>query len=400
MEEHCEAYFVWKRAGIKAAWCYHVDAHLDVGTDGLDDTTLARLAACQSLDEARDQGLTGNAYLPWGGLHCGNYLYPAIREGIVNRLTWVIPPSLVEGSLLTWARAHLNGWFDLELAEYHHLKLVDGRVEGTVMGIPFELGTFENLPRPDQPVLFDLDIDYFLTPTGELWQEAEQFARECRLEALMTTVAYSVLGGYTPTEYRRLAQPFVEGSVAGYEAGPIDQAAALVRFQRYDQALPILESLGQDYPVESAYLSGTCRHYLGQPEKALEGWLELFERPGLPPDGKLYLGGLCAEVAARLERPQQALDVARQAQAETQPDYRLCWAAALALEQLGEPMKATRMLRRGLSLAAPYLNSLAMRSVLARLYKRQGKAGLAKLELQKLEAEDVTGHFRALTLLR
>ncbi|MCA9791161.1 MAG: hypothetical protein KC910_05175 [Candidatus Eremiobacteraeota bacterium] len=400
MEEHCEAYFAWKRAGFKDVWCYHVDAHLDIGTDGLGQATLAQLAECQSLDEARAQGLTGNAYLPWGGLHCGNYLYPAIREGIVSGLTWVVPPSVVEGSLLPWTRAHLNGWFDLELGDYRSLRLVDGHVEGIVMGIPFQLGTFETLPRPDRPVLFDLDIDYFLTPTGEVWQEAQEFAEQCDLESLMTTVAYSVVGGYTPTRFRRLAQPFIQGSVEGYEAGPLDEAAALVRFHRYQEALPKLHSLLERHPIEATYLSGTCLHNLGQHQEALGVWLGLLDRSDISLDGRLYLGGLCVELAARLDRPEEALELAQRAQQGSPPDYRLCWAAALALEQLGQGLKATRMLRRGLALAAPYLNSLAMRSSLARLYKRQGKAGLAKLELQKLEAEDVTGHFRALTLLR
>ena len=60
MEDHSQAYFVWKQADIKSAWCWHVDAHLDIGRDGLDDSALARLyPAQQPIPE-----LTGNPYVP------------------------------------------------------------------------------------------------------------------------------------------------------------------------------------------------------------------------------------------------------------------------------------------------------------------------------------------------
>ena len=130
MEEHYEAYFAWKRQGFRDQWCWHVDAHLDIGKTDLGPARLARLKGFENSFEARAAGLMGNSYLPWGGLHCGNYLLPAIREGIVSRLSWVIPPDLPEGTLLSWARRHINNWFELELREYSSLKLDGDRVRG------------------------------------------------------------------------------------------------------------------------------------------------------------------------------------------------------------------------------------------------------------------------------
>ena len=82
MEEHHEAYFLWKNLGIQGAWCWHFDAHLDIGREGLTEARMAALVDCRSPAEAAQVGALGNCYLPWGGLHCGNYLYPAIKEGI------------------------------------------------------------------------------------------------------------------------------------------------------------------------------------------------------------------------------------------------------------------------------------------------------------------------------
>ena len=391
MEEHCEAYFAWKSANIRAGWCWHVDAHLDIGRDGLSADRLKALADCSSYAQARSLQLCGNAYLPWGGLHCGNYLYPAIQEGIVSRLTWVIPPDLPVGPLLSWVRGHLNGWFDLTVLESVELQERNGYVAGTVLGIPMEIGPAGRLPQPNEPVLLDVDLDYFLTTAGELWQESETFPPSC-----FTTVAYSVKGGYTPTQYRRLARPWVD-DFSGYSADSLDDAAGLVRLHRYAEAVPGLQQLDG---VESGYLLGTCYHHLNQHELALSCWQKLLERGDLPAEGRAYLLGLASETLCRLERPQQALDYALQAQQAVEPDYRLYWAAAAALEKMGDLRQATQMIRRGLRLAEPYLFGLQMRLVLARLYRMQNKEGLARLELAQLEKADLGGLMRPLTLLR
>jgi hypothetical protein len=391
MEEHCEAYFAWKQAGLRAAWCWHVDAHLDIGRDGLEAGRLQALAECSSFAEARSRNLCGNAYLPWGGLHCGNYLYAAIQEGIVARLTWVIPPDLPVGPLLGWVRAHLNGWFDLTVLESVQLQEKAGYVTGTVLGIPMDIGVSDRLPQPSEPVLLDVDLDYFLTTRGELWRECEDFPA-----SRFTTVAYSVKGGFTPTAYRRLARAWV-ADVSGYEADPLDEAASLVRLQRYAEALPKLQSLDS---VESGYLQGTCHHHLGQHEEALALWQELLQRGDLPPEGRAYLEGLASEALCRLERAPEALEMALQAQQRVEPDYRLYWAAGAALEKMGELRQATQMVRRGLRLAEPYLFGLQMRLALARLYRMQNKEGLARLELAQLEKADLGGQLRPLTLLR
>ncbi len=398
MEEHCEAYFAWKQAGIQGAWCWHVDAHLDIGRDGLTPARLAQLKECQTLDEAHLRGLCGNAYVPWGGLHCGNYLYPAIREGIVDRLTWVIPPDIVSGNLLDWARGHLDGWFDLTLEEFDHLHQQHGVVQGTILGIPFQLGTADMLPLPDQPVLLDIDIDYFLNGEGHVWQEPEQLPLPT---SLMTTVAYSVKGGYTPTPLRRLAMPFVQDSAVGYQANALDRAAALVRFQAFQQAEPELIELLASEPISSAYLLGTCYHQRAMYSQALEVWSQLLEEPDLPQDGRAYVCGLCAELLCLLERPEEALQKALEAQRLCDPqDYRMHWATAAAYEKMEEYRQATQEIRRGLRLAEPFVFGLQMRLILAQLYRKQGKDGLASIELQKLEKIDTTGQLRPLTLLR
>ncbi|HIB65105.1 MAG TPA: hypothetical protein EYO33_08350, partial [Phycisphaerales bacterium] len=65
--------------------CLHIDAHLDVMEDNFSPQALLDLgpqATSQTLRRYRDEGI----------LTCANYLYPALRAGLVERLIWVLPP--------------------------------------------------------------------------------------------------------------------------------------------------------------------------------------------------------------------------------------------------------------------------------------------------------------------
>ena len=387
MEDHSQAYFAWKRAGLRQCWCWHVDAHLDIGRDGLDEEALKTLEP--ALEPLAD--LSGNAFVPWGGLNCGNYLYAAIRHGVVNRLTWVIPPDLPQGKLLEWTRSHVNGWLDLTIEESVGLSDAGGFVQGTLLGIPFQVGTADRLPHPDQPVLLDIDLDYFLDLGGNVWQEPVGPFPDSRF----TTVAYSVLGGYTPTAERRLAAPWTQDWAKGHQATLLDRAAEALRQKDYEQSLQHLEGMEG---VEAEYVRGSCQHHLERFEQALQTWQRLI--PQVPQEGQAYLAGLASELlSTRLHQPQQALEYAQQGLL-LREDYRLHFAAAVALEQLEQLRQATQMLRRGLRLAEGTVIGLHMRLLLARLYRKQGKDGLAKIELAQLEREDLSGGLRLFSRLR
>jgi tetratricopeptide (TPR) repeat protein len=403
MEEHHEAYFLWKSLGVRNAWCWHFDAHLDIGREGMTAQRMAVLRDCQSSQEAAERGVLGNCYLPWGGLHCGNYLYPAILEGLVGRLTWVIPPYLPSGDLLKWAREHLDGWFELDLESYASLQEDSGRVFGQVLGVPIEIGTWERLAGPPsgQPVLVDIDIDYFLTNDGQIWTEPDDVAAAVAgWSSLCTTVAYSVKGGYTPTEHRRLADLFLEQPlVPGYQASALDDATTLYRCQRYQEAVVALEDLSGTFPLEAQYYIGSCHQKLDNRQEALQAWEPLCEHPAVPIDGQAYLRGLCGELCLKLELWELAIAHAGAGKKLAPHDYRHFWTEASARESLGEPKSAIKLVRRALRLAEDTLFGLRMRLALARLYRRQGQRELSKAELSRLAALDVTGQYRASTLL-
>ena len=69
-------------------------------------------------------------------------------------------------------------------------------------------------------------------------------------------------------------------------------------------------------------------------------------------------------------------------------------------EELEPARAAAQALRRASTLAEGRLFSLQIRYQLACLYRKQGKEGLARMELAALEQLDRTGELRSLTLLR
>lgn len=208
MEDHCHAYGFWKELGIQGATCVHVDAHLDVMDRGFSPEVLA--AVSQSQGRSDLENFSPPHYLPWGGIHCGNYLYPAIREGIVNHLIWVVPkPMVKDGPLLDFARDELLNWVEMSINEFQSLRAAEKRVEGTLCGVRFTLCTSSNLPSLDTggPVLLDIDVDYYQDPADAIWQTPDELKRELSLSQYdALTVAVSVDGGYTSLENRYLAE--------------------------------------------------------------------------------------------------------------------------------------------------------------------------------------------------
>lgn len=214
MEDHCDSYPFWRERSLRGGICVHLDAHLDLSDEGFPTEVMDAIRQTESADALR--AFRSNPHLPWGGYHAGNYLYPALLDGTVSSIYWVIPPWLPRGrGLLEWTRGELQNWYQVTLDDYASLRLVDRRVEGTILGRPFTLCTIENLPRLDAPVLLDIDVDYFLDHDDSLFE-----APDAILDALhqrlarptATTVSYSVNGGYTPLEHRYVGEVLQAGA--------------------------------------------------------------------------------------------------------------------------------------------------------------------------------------------
>lgn len=458
MEDHCDAYPLWKEHGLTGMTCVHVDAHLDVSADGFTAEGLACIAACRTARELED--FRGSEYLPWGGFHCGNYLYPALLEGVVEHLVWVVPPHLPGPDPLRWVREELQNWVDLTVDEYRALHLHQGRVEGRLAGRRLTVCTPDRLPHFDHPVLLDVDIDYLLDADDAIWQTPAGLAADLAdLDVAALTVAYSVNGGYLPLEHRYLgdvvfarlahgetrweplvadllegrseerpqAPPWYQAAVAvkrglaeGQAPGgpawleaerhapdwrfqPINQGAMHFRRREYAVALQWLERAAEAAPDEAPlcrYMQGLAEAKAGQLQEAADRWARLLEEGALKPLEASYVRYMSGKLLAALGRPQDAAEAFRRA-LETEPDHPLyLHHHGLALKEAGRMDEAARELRRSVRLAPDRLGAVDARLALATLYERQGKHALAQAEHRKVQELDATGVYALRSLLR
>ncbi|MCE1245138.1 MAG: tetratricopeptide repeat protein [Firmicutes bacterium] len=205
-EDHCESYVHWREAGLKGLQVVHVDAHLDVAEDGMDNELLEAVKACGTaaeLDKYRR-----NDDILWGGFHPGNYLYPAIMDGTVSKLIWVIPDWLPCGrSLYDWGREEVQLWFDMKLSDYGSFEMHENRLCGTLFGINFEICFLKDLKVDGGNIAWDIDTDYLIDEKDIPFIEPSELIEIMKEKApnpVITTIAFSVNGGYLPPSKKYL----------------------------------------------------------------------------------------------------------------------------------------------------------------------------------------------------
>lgn len=451
-DDHYEAFPTWREAGLKNLVCLHVDAHLDVMEDGFCRSSLAAIAQAQSsaeLEVFRDKDG------PWGGsFHCGNYLYPALRDGTVSELIWLVPPHVIRGEdAVESVRAELNHWVDLPLADYSSLRLQEGAVRGTLFSLPFTVCTSEHLPAlsPDQAerLVLDIDVDYFVRSADDvLWQTPHELARELSgLSPRALTVAISREGGYTPAREQYLGQVCLDvfggrpalwqREVADIQAAdtllepartqrwlelladsePLFEAALLARLGRWEEAvaldptyqnrtvdrasrclekrswaegLEILKQVQKD-DLEARQLEFFLRTRSGDLLGAREIFEELMESVELVGFERLKILQLGGENYRKLGEHELALKVYREGLKLAPENASLHYNLALVYKAAGDSKRATRALRKSMRLSTGRLSYLAALAKASSWYQEMGQHALAHAARIELKKLDVTG---------
>jgi tetratricopeptide (TPR) repeat protein len=278
MENHHEAYSAWRRAGFKHRVLVHLDAHLDF--DWIDDRDPAALLESPKLNEVERLLAAGPGWnLPRRPaeqlIDIGNYLYPAINDGLVRTLFWVVPDRVME------SRKQRNGLIEVFRDRRKKRPLAVGPIEWSgstlvtrLCGCDVVACRLEDLPRIEEAVLLDIDADYLVVDSFRdpyphadpraafpwIWPD-ELVARLARRNVVsdFVTIPYSVEGGFTPLAFRFLAddlrtvlsQPRLSrqdravmalrrSAVAAWQRGEIDDALAAceraVAFREHDPA--------------------------------------------------------------------------------------------------------------------------------------------------------------------
>jgi tetratricopeptide (TPR) repeat protein len=189
IENHDEAYLLWRERRFRNRVLVHVDAHHDMWWTS--DSAVLTIA---------------------------NFICPALREQIARELYWVVPDA-------TWrtksgraaVRAHLRT-IQREYPEKPFPVQIEQRsIRTTVLGCPLVICSLDSLPEQSDRVLLDIDADFLVIPSvryraGDrhsdlpwLWpHELHERLQAKRIEAEYVTVAYSVAGGHTPLQWKYL----------------------------------------------------------------------------------------------------------------------------------------------------------------------------------------------------
>ena len=224
MEDHDGAYYAWKQAGIRDRIAVHIDAHFDFGW--IPEREPEELLALRTLREIENLSSIDSLWNFTGRrtdklIDLGNYLNPALREGILRSVYWVAP----DGFFATPEhRKQLEAMLhDMRKANPRALQEIawtDGALQAAIYGKPLTICPLSGIPPFDEDVLLDIDTDFLITEsispaypypdlpnmTPWIWpEELVEKLRERQLRSDWVTIAYSVEGGYTPLGYKYLA---------------------------------------------------------------------------------------------------------------------------------------------------------------------------------------------------
>jgi tetratricopeptide (TPR) repeat protein len=238
-EDNSDAFIAWRHEKVEHRTIVHIDSHIDLGW--VSDSDLRRIFDSKTAEQLKQLQLSPlhpeeSALKP---LRIMSYIYPAIMEGMVSELYWVPPDSLLSGeSVLDTVKDHLIETLGkLSIDDLRSFGLEKGVIKGRAYGIPLTICKLSDLPRFEEAVVLDIDVDYFDPPDLEKKIEVPaiwpgEFVETLKKKAMRTDVVslcYSVRGGYLALEYRFLGDELKE--ILRDPEGN-DQKAARVRRHR------------------------------------------------------------------------------------------------------------------------------------------------------------------------
>lgn len=189
MENHDQAYHLWRDAAFDNRILIHIDAHHDMWW--FDDNRSLTIA---------------------------NFVCLALREHVVREVYWVVPDGTWETQEGRKAvAAHLKKILKTYPGKPAGTHTEHHRIRTSVLGCPLVVCSLDTLPSFSEDVLLDIDTDYLTIPrvsyrTEDIlapapWRSPDELTDLLRSAALSTdfvTIAYSVEGGYTPLAWKYL----------------------------------------------------------------------------------------------------------------------------------------------------------------------------------------------------
>ena len=224
VEDHDEVLKIWRRKNIRGLDLVHLDAHIDFGFYPASpiEKVITQAKSVKDLKTKLEHSLNFLHYQKdfHKQANIGNYIYPAMEEGIVRNFYWVVPGKLKEFrdsvKVIKNTLKTIAGYAGVKKGI---LKDDSGKFSLQCLGRNFIVCTLEQLPVIAQDVLLDIDTDFLAIDSvlnadntknigrRKPWISAQDLAAQLKdkiKSPKMITVAYSTNGGFTPLKYRHL----------------------------------------------------------------------------------------------------------------------------------------------------------------------------------------------------
>jgi tetratricopeptide (TPR) repeat protein len=189
IENHDAAYVIWRDAGVKDRILIHVDSHHDMWW-------------CESPEL----------------LNIANFVSQALRDKMVRAVFWVVPDqslatpqyrSVIARQLRNLSKDYPNETGGIRQEKRHIL--------ATALGKQITVCSLASLPRFEESVLLDIDIDFMVIRrvTNSAFSDNDTLPwcwpnnlllrlQKASVYSDLITIAYSVEGGYTPLQWKYL----------------------------------------------------------------------------------------------------------------------------------------------------------------------------------------------------
>ena len=273
IEDHDQALKVWRSRAVKGLDLVHLDAHIDFGFHPAKPIKKV-VQDAKSVRELKEKLEYTLSFLHYEKdfnkqTDIGNYIYPAIQEGIVRNFYWVVPGKQKE--FKKSGKAIRNLFKQMMRREGHSgpiLEDANGVISVQCLGRNFMACSLDHLPVLTQQVLLDIDTDFLTTDSilnadntknigkRSPWissRDLVQILKEKIQAPRITTIAYSVNGGWTPMEYRHLADELAYYfSPSGFKGRFDKMREAAEYFQLYNSTGQ-KRYYGQAAKINSAY---------------------------------------------------------------------------------------------------------------------------------------------------
>lgn len=224
IEDHNQALDAWRSKSFKNIPLVHLDAHIDFGFYHVKpiEQVMGEAKSIADLKRQLEATLLYKRYCDdfEKQLNIGNYIYPAVRDGIVNKFYWIIPGG--EKKFKKGLKELNRSIVTLKSKDPFKAKeinIVKNQISTLLYRKQFEITNVFSVPTIKECVLLDIDVDFLLfdsirnehislTKTigkRKPWiypKQLVEILKEKFPKVSYITIAYSVNGGFTPIDYK------------------------------------------------------------------------------------------------------------------------------------------------------------------------------------------------------